>query len=72
MCGLQRGPSEVPNVSRFYSIDDRGVVTFCRPTEDEERALFATLKARAANLNAPGRSAGEPAAADDRREDAQA
>jgi hypothetical protein len=31
----------------LYSIDDHGVVTFCRPADDEERGVFATLKARA-------------------------
>lgn len=59
---LRRVEPEVQHVSRFYSIDDHGVVTFCRPADDEERGVLATLKARAADLNAPRRSTGEPSA----------
>jgi len=51
-------------VSLLYSIDDRGVVTFCRPTDNEERGVFATLKARATDVNALRRSTGEPTAPD--------
>lgn len=53
---------EVQNVSLLYSIDDHGVVTLCRSTDDEERGVFATLKARAADVNARRRSTGEPPA----------
>lgn len=49
-------------MSRFYSIDDHGVVTFYRPADDEERGVFATLKARAADVSAQRRSNSEPSA----------
>jgi hypothetical protein len=49
-------------VSLLYSIDKHGVVTVCRRADDEERGVFATLKARAADLNTRRRSTGEPPA----------
>jgi len=51
---------EVQDVSLLYSVDEHGVVTFCcRPADDEERGVFATLKARAADVNARRRVTGE-------------